>query len=430
VAAIAVRLAVRPPLIAVAAISLAALAAIAAFAQTPSPVTLSGLFEQGHADLKTTQQLKDAIKKAPRECYPPRVKFTIVTSGGDDRQIIVPGPFDSFDRRAVELLAKARQEALEQALPSLGLEPGQFKVDSVKFGVDQVLVSYDKFNQDDMDPPTLKVTSTPREGTKVEAGDQIKVTITASKRYDDGYKSWPGNGVLNLQLIADDGRLVDSKYYGLPPPCERRTLEATYTVPRNPPRIVHLTALAEDAVGRLSLWVGEFYTVEVWHGTDENSYDASSNNGVEDVRSRYHELVTFDLYETSKGKLEGQAHATWTSSQEVTSGKCAGMKTTQDPKTVTWDAQLTGTVQHWPDGSTRFEFHATPDRGPSYKEISTPGGECTLGGTQEANQNSWDGFTFSLKQGEDHYDFPYDAPLGAGLTGQHHQELHIKSSGK
>ena len=84
-AAIAIRSAVRPPLIAVAAISLAALAAIAsfevtdfdpvspAFAQTPGPVTLSGVFDPDVADIRpdAVGKLQEAAKKAHRDCYPP-----------------------------------------------------------------------------------------------------------------------------------------------------------------------------------------------------------------------------------------------------------------------------------------------------------------------------------------------------------------------
>jgi hypothetical protein len=168
-------------------------------------------------------------------------------------------------------------------------------------------------------------------------------------------------------------------------------------------------------------------------GTEANFYDATSNNGVSLIRSFYQLLVTFNLYETSKGKPGGQAHATWTSGQEVTTGKCAGSKNIQDPKTVTWNAQLTGTIQRLPGdpaGITRFRFHAAPDRGPSYKVIETPGGECILGGTSQENQNRWEGIEFDLKPGEDHYDITSDASPGAELTGRHHYELHIKLTGK
>src|ERR1700681_2125204 len=184
VAAIAIRLAVRPPLIAVAVISLAALEGAGfdpvstAFAQTPAPVTLTGLFEPEIAELKTTEQLKDAVKKAHRDCYPPRAKFTIVVPGGSDSVF-------------VEALARARVAALQLALPSLGLEPGQFKVDYVIGVVDGVLVSYDKFKpEDDKDreAPKFKVTWSKKEGSKVNVGDEIKVTIKASERDEDGHK--------------------------------------------------------------------------------------------------------------------------------------------------------------------------------------------------------------------------------------------------
>ena len=415
-AAIAIRLAVRPPLIAVAAVSLAALVAIAAFAETPSGVTLSGLFDPELAELKTTEQLKDAIKKAHRDCYPPRVKFTVVVTGAEQRD-------------TGEHLAPARVYALQHALPSLGLEPDQFKVDSVIGVVDGVLVNYDKFNDDDKDAPKLKVTWVPKKGTKVKAGDKIKVTIRASERYEDGHKSWP-TGVYNIQLTADDG-LVDSKNYGrVPDPCERRTFEATYTVPRNPPQIVHLTAIAEDAGGHKDPEVGKFPTVEVWHGTDENSYDITAHDGFQDARSRYHELVTFDLYETSTGKVEGQAHVTWTASGGLVTGICAGVKWIHDPKTVAWDAQLTGTVQHRPDGSTAISVQATPRLGPSYKVTNTPAGDCTLVRTDQANENSWGGFGFKLKPGQDHYDEHSDIPLRANQTGQKYEEIHVESTGK
>jgi hypothetical protein len=105
------------------------------------------------------------------------------------------------------------------------------------------------------------------------------------------------------------------------------------------------------------------------------------------------------------------------------------VKTRQDPKTVAWDAQLTGTIQRLP-GSTRFEFQATPDRGPPYNVIETPGGACKLGGTFQRNDNEWRGSNFMLKPGQDHYDFFNAPPLTAGYTGQHYFKFHVESSGK
>ena len=311
VAAIAIRLAVRPPLIAVAVISLAALEVAGfdpvstAFAQTPAPVTLTGLFEPDVADLKTTEQLKDAVKKAHRDCYPPRVKFTIVVPGGGDPVFL-------------ETLARARVEALQLALPSLGLEPGQFKVDYVIGVVEAALVSYDKFTpDDDKDAPKLKVTSIPKKGTKVKAGDKIKVTITASERYEDGHKSWP-TGVRSIQLTADDG-LVDSKDYGrVPQPCERRTFEATYTVPRNPPPIVHLTAIAEDGVGNQDSEVGEFPTGDIWSGTlHAKSSQFFGPLGGQCIDEEWD--INLDLVVLSDGSVTGKG-----SGQLVSMPKCSG----------------------------------------------------------------------------------------------------------
>ena len=321
VAAIAIRLAVRPHLIAVAAISLAALAAIAAFAQTPAPVTLSGLFDPDLADIRPDAigKLQEAAKKAHRDCYPPRVKFTVVTQNVGYRLF-------------VESLAHARQKALEQALPSLGLEPGQFKVDYVIGLVDGVLVSYDKFKpEDDKDreAPKLKVTSTPKKGSKVKAGDKIKVTITASERYEDGHKSWP-TGVQQIQLVADDGR-VDGKEYGrVPDPCERRTFEVTYTVPRNPPRIVHLRAVADDGSTNDSE-VAEFPTAGDWHGSlDWSAHQMAA--GPQDW-SGHADLV---LDDDGRGGLTGTL--TGTQKQTLRLPHCTA------DTTGTINARLTGTV--------------------------------------------------------------------------------------
>src|SRR2546425_6526450 len=96
--------------------------------------------------------------------------------------------------------------------------------------------------------PKHTISSPPPNATNVKAGDTNKVTIPASDRYEDGHKSWP-TGVQLIQLTADDG-LVDSKPYGrVPPPCDRPTWAATYTVPKHPPSIVRLLGIAADGVG-------------------------------------------------------------------------------------------------------------------------------------------------------------------------------------
>jgi hypothetical protein len=217
-----------------------------AFSQAPRPVTLS-LFDPDLADVKVPEKLKDAVS-----CYP-----------GATFKAGVP----SSDPLMQDALGKARVEALTAALKRLGLDTGRFKFESGMTGSDGVVVSYpNSAAGKDTDGPKLKTNSVPKKGTKVKTGDKIKVTINASERFEDGHKSWP-TGVRSIQLLADDGK-VDDKDYGMrPPPCERRTEVMTYIVPSNPPPIVHLHALAEDAVDNQSSEDAEFPTVDMWTGT-------------------------------------------------------------------------------------------------------------------------------------------------------------------
>jgi len=287
----------------------------------------------------------------------------------------------------------------------------------------------------DTSDPTVKVISTPARGTKVRTGDKINLKVTANEQRSGG--SWQ-TGVKVIQITAEPGGLVKEPWVNssnLPKACDDKTWEqkdeATYTVPKDPPPIIKICALAEDYVGNQAQPICvKFRTVEVWHGTWEHFIDTTSYSGDQRTRIKRDEVVAFDLYEASKDKLEGQAHATWTSSEEVTDGKCAGVKLIQDPETVAWDAQLTGSIQRLP-GSTRFDFHATPDRGRPYKVIETPGGECTTGGTEQWNDNEWSGTNFDLKSGQDHIDESRNIPqLAPEVTGQELYKFHVESSGK
>jgi hypothetical protein len=222
-------------------------------AQTASPVTITKVFDPDLADVKlgpeVKQAIKDAVEKAKPStdgCYPAAIPtFTAHQKASGD-----PG----FDHS----LGQARAEALQQALTgSLGYGQDQFKTDFASGSADDVEVTYKPGK--DTDAPRLKVTSNPPKGTKVKTGDKIHLTIIGSERYADGHKSWP-TGVKSLQLTANDG-VVASKDYGQPPQaCARQTLEATYTVPSNPPEIIHLHAIAEDGVGNQAVEDGDFPT--------------------------------------------------------------------------------------------------------------------------------------------------------------------------
>jgi hypothetical protein len=121
----------------------------------------------------------------------------------------------------------------------------------------------------DKERPKLDTNSVPRKGTKVKAGDKIAVTMVAR----DHANLWQ-SGIKTIQLVAESegGRFIASENFppaspgctALPP--ERR-VEATYTVPANPPPIVRLAALAEDHAGLMDIDVGEFPTGGDWYGT-------------------------------------------------------------------------------------------------------------------------------------------------------------------
>ncbi len=146
----------------------------------------------------------------------------------------------------------------------------------------------------DKKPPTLDTNWAPIGGTAVKPGDQIKVTMVA--RDDPNPRP---SGIKTIQLVADseDGRLVASENYE---PCSEgeRRVEATYTVPANPPPVVRLTALAEDHAGLMDTDVGEFPTsvepgdtadsepdnrTDYWYGTIKKTAKGGGHNHTIDV---------------------------------------------------------------------------------------------------------------------------------------------------
>jgi hypothetical protein len=142
-------------------------------------------------------------------------------------------------------------------------------VDATRFFVDS-LVGGKKNDatldlQLDQAKPTLTTTSVPPKGKKVKAGDKIKVTMVA--RDDAEPKSWQ-TGIKTIQLVAESegGRFIASENYEACTDPRVRRVEATYTVPANPPPIVRLAALAEDHVGLMDTDIGEFPTGD-WYGT-------------------------------------------------------------------------------------------------------------------------------------------------------------------
>jgi hypothetical protein len=324
------------------------------FAGTPPPVTINNVFDPDLADVKPAamQAIKDAAGKAKASedgCYPPlTATFTVQEVKSGDA---------SFDIR----LGQARADALQQTLADLGYSQGKTGY-AVASSDAAVQVNYDKPGKD-TDAPRLKVTWNPLKGTKVKAGDKIHVTIIASERYADGHKSWP-SGVQSIQLTADDG-LVDSKDYGRPPPpCARQTFEGTYTVPRNPPSIVHLHALAEDGAGYHGGEDGNFPTTDQWEGTwhvtgthDSQLYGSGGRTLV-----RHHETfdATFTFGVAPDGTITGEGHA----SVERPPGVADQCKNTRSPERFDVPVRISGKSSATVDGQPLFTLELKPDTVP------------------------------------------------------------------
>ncbi len=266
-----------------------------AFAETQKSITISGVFEPDLAEVNNFPAIKNAAdtlgsgtSNTDRKCYPPNIQFTILTEQGDP----------TFN----DILAKARADALQAALTQAGVDAGQIQIDSAAGKDGDVRASA---NTDDRDAPRLKVTSMPPKGKKVKAGDKISVTITASERYEDGHRSKP-TGVQMIQLTSNTDGLVDSKQFSRPPdPCARQSVQITYTVPSNPPPIVHLHALAEDAVGHQSGEDGEFPTNGDYFGTLVFKSQQKVPSGMQYFTGRFDITLTRDGNGNLSGTLSG-----------------------------------------------------------------------------------------------------------------------------
>jgi hypothetical protein len=122
--------------------------------------------------------------------------------------------------------------------------------------------------QDDKSPPVLSGGSTPPHGTKVRPGQVIKVHITATEPTNEG----PQEGIQDIQLLGPEGIIGSAQYGNHPTACDlsrlTQTLTTTYTVPANPPPVVHLTAVAHDFVNNESATLSaDFPTGDAWTGT-------------------------------------------------------------------------------------------------------------------------------------------------------------------
>jgi hypothetical protein len=166
-----------------------------------------------------------------------------------------------------EALASARRDVIREILKSQ-LQPNRFEVSGEVGAVSEVSVEYARMR--DREPPRLHTTSVPPKGSRVWPGQQITVTMEA--RDDDN--AWQ-TGMESLQLLAQEASgdvLVGAEHYRPTPRAncegrpEPRRLVLVYTVPRNPPPIVRLKAIAQDFANLSDFDIGEFPTREMWRG--------------------------------------------------------------------------------------------------------------------------------------------------------------------
>jgi hypothetical protein len=246
-------------------------------------------------------RLVNVVKQAqqPGSQCPTDVDFTVIGGPHPD------GPVVS------QALAAARRDAIEAVLRGFG-PTVRITAKSTSGIVSMVFISAQA--PKDKEPPKLDTNSVPRKGTKVKAGDQIKVTMVAR----DDANAWQ-TGIKTIQLVAESegGRFIASQNYLPEAQCPvqpvPRRVEATYVVPANPPPIVRLAALAEDHAGLMDTDVGEFPTEGDWYGSLELSAitPAYSNHALLDVTLNY---------DRRRGNLTGQIWA-----GEVTAKKPSGI---------------------------------------------------------------------------------------------------------
>jgi hypothetical protein len=226
---------------------------------------------------------------------------------GDIRQAQPPGkcPLGRLKIRTPEgdplfqgAVAGAREQAVLQTLNGLGVPvAGRLFVESTVFGASGGHDTAYEFPRD-RKPPRLNTTSVPRKGSKVKAGDLIKVTMVAR----DDPEPWP-TGLKQIQLVADTegGRFISSEAYEpCSQPAERR-VEATYVVPANPPSVVRLTAIADDHAGNMDKDIAEFPTYD-WSGTLTWSMRTETPGG---SWTKFHGSAGLIVYRDDQGKLTG-----------------------------------------------------------------------------------------------------------------------------
>jgi hypothetical protein len=151
---------------------------------------------------------------------------------------------------------------------------------------------------------------------------------------DDGDPRHWQTGIKTIQLVAEseEGRFVASESYEPCADAPPDPVEATYTVPSDPPPIVRLAALAEDHAGHMDTDEAEFPTGD-WYGTLEWSMRVQGQEGW----TRFFGHAELALSADHQGKLTGSMLGT--ASMEGQDHVCPPLRTIEP---TVGRARLTG----------------------------------------------------------------------------------------
>ncbi len=184
---------------------------------------------------------------------------------------------------------------------------------------------------------TARITGDPPPGSKVSAGQGIVLNGMACVL---GF----AYGVQHLQFTADPGGSLGSlDYPAPPPPCDnRRRLragKATYVVPKNPPSVVKITAIAEDYVGTQAVSTAAYPTRDnVWIGRIAAFLDQNVPDGEQTAEAAYQLVLEEDAEHRLTGTISGTQRQT--------------LDLTVCPSTTALPGAMRGTLVGEHDGST------------------------------------------------------------------------------
>lgn len=213
-------------------------------------------------------------------------------------------PFDVTVTASVgggpETIAHVRYQGGDTSAPILSLDPCQLMGGSDLPGT-TVTFSFAggppnvegaplqvRLGEDDA-APDVALNSSPPNGKKVKAGDQIKIDALAREKRSGG--PWQ-MGVQSIEVRANGDLVKDESYLSFRgKKCGAKSWTqalptATYTVPSNPPDPVTICAIAEDFAGNQREKCAKFPTKERWTGVIRSRLDAPTCLLVEEGRVR------------------------------------------------------------------------------------------------------------------------------------------------